>query len=184
MPLLSPFFLLKQSSDLTVSAKLKCRNKVMTDCDVWSVWFKDINFVRYLFLLLFRQIHGVGDTWMSLVCGHIVRIISGMHTDTINHLPDTFDRYIWMFKKCQIESYTPDGPLLRSTLLSFSDVSPGYDLRVLWRLGVSTGHTGAGWGGHHFLCSYRDAAREGRAARSPKQLLQHTIRQEPREAPT
>lgn len=70
------------------------------------------------------------------------------------------------------------------TTTLISDIPSGYDLRVLRRLGVPAGHAGARWGEHRILGSHVHAAWEGGAARGPEQLLQHSIRQEPREAPT
>lgn len=46
-----------------------------------------------------------------------------MHMDVLNWGKEE--------KKSQIESFTPDVPLLRSPLLFLSDVPLGYDLRVL-----------------------------------------------------
>lgn len=89
-----------------------------------------------------------------------------------------------MLNQNQIESYTTICCSSKFSSPFVSDVSPGYDLRVLRRLGVPAGYAGTRWSGHHFHCSHLHAAGEGGAARGPEQLLQHSIRQEPREAPT
>lgn len=126
-----------------------------------------------------------------MACSHFLKSKlwnpSQRHAEPINHPLDTFERHIWRFQigvKCQVEfshAATCTASLLTAPLIS--DISSGYDLRVLRRLGVPAGHTGARWGEHHILGSHVHAAGEGGAARGPEQLLQHSIRQEPREAP-
>lgn len=127
-----------------------------------------------------------------MACSHFLKSKlwnpSQRHAEPINHPLVTFERHIWRFEigvKCQVEfshAATCTASLPPATLIS--DISSGYDLCVLRRLGVPAGHADARWGEHRILGSHVHAAREGGAARGPEQLLQHSIRQEPREAPT
>lgn len=133
-----------------------------------------------------------GSFSAHMACSHFLKSKlwnpSQRRTEPINHPLVTLERHIWRFEigvKCQVEfSHAATCTASLPTAPLISDISSGYDLRVLRRLGVPAGHAGARWGEHRILGSHVHAAREGGAARGPEQLLQHSIRQEPREAPT